>query len=561
MTSVSLHSSYNGYQLSGCEIALCVATVFTAIPYALRHIDQAFDDADEVSWSHITMGFLECLPILGAIIGLIEYCICSGGIFLRTPQQPAEPPLSTSAAEALPVMPIAERARLKNSAFKMLQARTSRLEHGEDYDHTRHELPHSHLWEPDNSPSAEFRRLLEDSVNKTNRNKKYGTVLHLAAFACTPTFVKCILDLPEGKDLLNIGDGSGDTPLMEAISSLFEEVTLGRRVTSPAEITRFRQAVSLSKEEMVDAFLDHNAHLNILNSKNETSLFLALKRERSFSLIQKLLQRGATLRIVDGQPNPPLSEEELERLLSAYRPLEAQLLTSSDSLKLSASVDFQQLSVEEQQRVKNGAFTRLKARTPSLYCAKPYEPHKDVLPHHHLWEAANAPSSEFRRLLEQSLNQKTFNKRCGTVLNLAVFSGNLPFIKCILELPEGQDLLNIADLRGETPLADAFLRKEKIVEYLLTFDVNVNCLNKNNETPLFLAIRDGSSLPLIQKLLQRGATLRFVDDQPNPPLSDRGLKRLLSAYYRIEMALKEALEATIPHQDLHALIISYYWSS
>lgn len=84
---LSLHNHSSGYSLTAKEALFSVATL-SGLSYAKRHWELAHQSH---FWSHRTIAVLECLPVLGALVALIERILAY--IFYKLPpkKEPAAP--------------------------------------------------------------------------------------------------------------------------------------------------------------------------------------------------------------------------------------------------------------------------------------------------------------------------------------------------------------------------------------------------------------------------------------------------------------------------------------
>ena len=210
-SAISLLSHREGYQLDRWDVALCAVTCFTAVTYTLRHMDQAFENGG-VQWGHFVIGFFECMPVLGPIIALIEYCIYGRGIFSRTMSNQAQPEIGESHAksdqlsgtcnqadpfestirtqiqketskqggpheicqsnEKFEQLSIKEQQRIKTAALKMLQSTSACVFLPQSYNYLKDSLPAQKLWLASNAPSDEFYRLLREAQRNHSESRR-----------------------------------------------------------------------------------------------------------------------------------------------------------------------------------------------------------------------------------------------------------------------------------------------------------------------------------------------------------------------------------------------------
>lgn len=313
--NISLNAHPERYQVGMIDLYLCSLTLCTAISFAIRHLQQAHKPR-EAKWGHYILAFVECMPILGAIVALIEYCVYSRRIFHH------DGPLFQGAhlVTQFQQLPQPEQQCLEKAAFKMLKARASEV-------HSPHELSGTGEFSnfyfkycdmTQNCSPEEFVKNLERDKNSRGSVKPWwaedyscDSALHWAVRSGRVELIRHVLNcLEEEGQLFFLDEGSYgllNTPLLTAITT---------DLVSPRA----------NREEIVELLLDAQANPNLSNEYDKTPLFVASERGYS-ALIQRLLLHPTATLSFRGcdEPIPRLSKEGCAALLMIYRQIEGTL--------------------------------------------------------------------------------------------------------------------------------------------------------------------------------------------------------------------------------------------
>ena len=330
MMNISLNTHPEKYHLGVIDLCVCCLTLFTALPFARRHVEQA-DKYDEATWAHRILAVVECMPILGAIVALIEYCICSRHIWIRPLFE--IPFQSAQSVTEFQQLPETQQRRLEKTAFKMLKATVSQAHHPQ-------ELRGTGIFSADyygyrdmaqNCSPEEFVQKLKEDKNNRGASKSWWaetyngqSALHLAIHSGRPELIRHVLDIQKAKQPSLLNKGSEVrliTPLLKAISTNF--------VSSQA-----------NREEIVELLLENEANPNLYDFNRSTPLFAAIETGQIALIRRLLLHENATLcfplafdRVENGimilrdgdEPQPNLSEQGRAALLITYRQIESAL--------------------------------------------------------------------------------------------------------------------------------------------------------------------------------------------------------------------------------------------
>lgn len=82
MVNASSDYYLKNYELGALDIGLCLITGLTCAPYAKRHWTMSNENSN-YSLGHKLIAVLECVPIIGGIIGLVERIIIYINSFFR----------------------------------------------------------------------------------------------------------------------------------------------------------------------------------------------------------------------------------------------------------------------------------------------------------------------------------------------------------------------------------------------------------------------------------------------------------------------------------------------
>jgi hypothetical protein len=326
MNSISLTPHPLRYSLNTAEFLFCCVTA-TAIPYALRHFEQA-RSSEPTAWKHYFIGVIECFPVLGLIVAVIERILYTNihshrlatlgrqliDISSRSHFTFQAPDCVTQFKQ----LPPCEQTRLQESVTDLMHSSPQKIEKPQLYSDT-HDL--MKIWDYltekttlEATPTPEqFIQVLQEitpqGVPWHQTSYFGGSALHWAVRSKRIDVIKYLLNTPEGRAMLNLADNYiVETPLMTATSTKF--------ISSDA-----------NREEIVSLLLDAQANPNLISDEGFTPLHVAAERG-DLSLIQILLQhRAATI-----NPAIPLSDNASTALYYSYYLIDKALKEGLDSV-------------------------------------------------------------------------------------------------------------------------------------------------------------------------------------------------------------------------------------
>jgi len=284
MSAISLNYHILGYSLSEYQALGCVITGLTAIPYALRHFAQAMRP-DESTWAHVGIGILECIPVIGAIAALIECYLNRAGIFQELIAIPTNFPATHHTLQAQELvtefgqLPIEEQTRVKDATHALLHTSVTPVElpqiHPATYESNFRWKYLRKLTETSTPASfiETFQSHAPDNIAWHQTSYDGDTVLHWAVRSGRVELINCVLNIPEGRALLNFGSNRvADTPLMTAVEARFV----------------FAHA---NRAEIITLLLDAQANPNLADQMRITPLSVAAE-QGSLPIITLLLQHS-----------------------------------------------------------------------------------------------------------------------------------------------------------------------------------------------------------------------------------------------------------------------------
>ena len=315
--NMSLIPHIAGYRLTTEDLCLCALTFFTALPFAARHFELA-NEPYTAKWGHRILAVIECMPILGALVALIEYYIASRGVF---PDAISERVFEKALCVIESQRPSqTKRQQLEKTLFGMLQQpprsihfpKKTKMEWAFSTNRNRYCIM------TQGCTPEEFEQIFQKEAARNVFGKYHWlemfyegeTALHWAVHSGRIELIKYILSGPRGEQLLNRSSlKGGDTPLMTAMQTQF---------ISP----------QANREEIVELLLQSKADPNLFNRHHCTSLWVALTTGQ-LSLTQRLLLHptAAILSFITDPLVllPPVSERGRAVLLAAYQQIESAL--------------------------------------------------------------------------------------------------------------------------------------------------------------------------------------------------------------------------------------------
>ena len=309
--NISLTPHIDGYHLTTADLWLCALTFFTAVPFAQRHFELA-NEPYTAKWGHRILAVIECMPILGALVALIEYCIASIGVF------PGDMNDQVFEAEHCVTeyhrLSPEKRQHLEKTIFSMLKETSVQVRYPKIPEEQRGTLGNRNKYciLIQSCTPEEFEQRFQKEAGIFHWLDYFyegESALHWAVRSGRIELIKHILSNPLGKQLLNRGSQQERaTPLIIAMATHFIWPHANR-------------------EEIVELLLHSQADPNLSNDRCFTPLFVAITTGQ-LSLTQcLLLHPTATLSFFRKDfPYPGfLSEKGRAVLFIAYQQIESAL--------------------------------------------------------------------------------------------------------------------------------------------------------------------------------------------------------------------------------------------
>ncbi len=367
------------------------------------------------------------------------------------------------------------------------------------------------------------------------------TPLHMAAMMGHEGLIKLMISRYSPD--LDVKDSVGGTPLLfavrgghEAIVQILLDKGADVNQSDNYEQTPLHAAIGLNNyATMIDLLVSSGAHINQQDVHGNTALHLAVQYGLSRNVVEALVNKGADANIRNSEGSIPLIYALLgERndlipfltpisdifavnlddqsavllalsgdmaLMESFftpRNLALQDVEGNSALHYAATYPLDELTTEKMEFMVNlGA-------DPNLRNARGMTPLHSAIESFY-WKTANT-------LTGLGADMYLANNAGETALHMAYVRGSDFSIRF---LTDGNDLLEVTDLAGNTPLFHAIREYHlPLIKLLIASGAEVDHKNNLGQTPLFTAVKE-NSLESVQILLDNGADLNVVDTAGN----------------------------------------------
>ena len=259
--------------------------------------------------------------------------------------------------------------------------------------------------------------------------------------------------LKENPELAKAKDSNGDPAIISILHNSFWD-----------NLQPISEAIML---DIIDELTNYGANVDSVNTKGTPALILALSFK--FSIVKKLLEKGADINLSDNEGETPL----------------LQAMFEEDQKLIDHLLSWSNINVHK---------TNNKGISPLIRAA----------------QMANFVAVQ--NLLKKGANPNARNNDRETALMRAVLPGE--DTKTINELIRYGADINLADLEGNTALALAVKnRDESAVQILLKNGADPNSKDKNKQPILIAAVTHGASSRIIKNLIDNPKTNIDITDQ------------------------------------------------
>ena len=306
-------------------------------------------------------------------------------------------------------------------------------------------------------------------VNATNKWNQ--TAVALALMERNVDAINVLLNV--GADL-NIADDDGDTCLHEAIR------------------------IDYSKE-MILSIIEHGANVNAANKQNLTALKMACMKG-NVNAASVLLNSGADVNMADAAGDTCLHEAIIGKF---SREVLKEIV--DNSANVNATNKWNETALE--LALMEGNVDAINILLNVLDEPNSADPDGETYLHNAVRMGCSAKA--FQAIIDHGADVNAINKWNQTALALASMEKNIDAINILLNA--GADP-NIADSVGNTCLHEASRTNcsNEVLQSIIDHDVDVNAINKWNQTALALAVMEGN-VDAINVLLNAAADPNIAD--------------------------------------------------
>ncbi|KAK9870480.1 hypothetical protein WA026_008038 [Henosepilachna vigintioctopunctata] len=400
-----------------------------------------------------------------------------------------------------------------------------------------------HIAVRENQPD-EVKKLIAEGAEINCRDINSSTPLHIAAEGGDIEIANILLEFDAdvlakdnyGRTVLDTAFWNGNEQLILTLLNKTNDVNIS---TNNRNDTPLHLAVELCSHELVDWLLGHGAHVNAKKYRGKTPLHLASSRGDG-EIVMSLLHFGADFNIKD-------DEGDTAFLIASRQGKESVvdiLLNYKIDVNIKGKTRESALLLLVENKVRQNIIRRLLEKGAAVNDGS-------IINRTSLHICAISGSSDIAAvLLEFEANPNMQDANGNTPLHLACMQGNEGVIRVLLEHGANINVKNQLDkialhyaamfgcskivrlllakganpnarnIDGRTPLAYSVCEtcNSEIVNILLEYGADLNCLDRYGLTPLHIAAK-AAGRQMISCLLNLGADINAMDWNNRTPLS------------------------------------------
>ncbi|XP_034937894.1 ankyrin-1-like [Chelonus insularis] len=373
--------------------------------------------------------------------------------------------------------------------------------------------------------------LLENHDNPNATNQHGETALHLICSRKSATTLQIIQLLLKHNADINAVNNIGWSPLfvacisdnIAAVKSLLENHANPNLTDQDGETPLHRLCLSKFEKKLtiMQLLLKHNADINAVNNIGWSSLFVACISE-NIAAVESLLENHA---------NPNVRDREGQTVLHFICSSESETTLQIIQLLLKHNADIEAVDAKGWTPLSDACYNG-NDKTVKFLLEKHANPNvRDREGQTALHSICSSKSNSTRQiiqlLLKHNADIEAVDAKGWTPLFEACRTGNIEAAKVLLENHANP---NASNQRGYTVLHLFCLRKfettPQVMQFLLKQNADIEAVDENGRTPLFVACIRGND-KAVKCLLRYGANVN-ISDKKNQSLLQCAVDKMLS---------------------------------